>query len=127
MIAVSIVRQAVAEVNPAGGGGPDSEAGVIVEQVDHPGQRSVVQGDLGAVDLPQVIGRIAFESSPAGITRRCARGAINESRCSTRWMVDTAAITGVPEHPSWSWTARAPHRGLALRNHTISASRCDAI
>lgn len=49
---------------PPAGGGANSEAGMVVEDVDHPGNRSVGQCDLGAVDLPQVVGCIAFEAPP---------------------------------------------------------------
>jgi hypothetical protein len=37
---------------PSAGGGTNGEAGMVVEDVNHPGDRSVGQGDLRAVDLP---------------------------------------------------------------------------
>lgn len=51
---------------PRAAGGADGEAGGVVEDVDHPCRRSVGEGDLRAVYLPQVIRCEAFEASPLG-------------------------------------------------------------
>ena len=51
---------------PRAGGGADGEVGGVVEDVDHPCRRSVGEGDLRAVYLPQVIRCEAFEASPLG-------------------------------------------------------------
>jgi len=61
-IARSMARHA-AGGEPSGGGGT-REAGMVIEDVDHPRRRSVGEGDLGAVDLPQVVGCVAFETPP---------------------------------------------------------------
>jgi hypothetical protein len=42
---------------------------MVVENVDYPRNGTVGQGDLGAVDLPQVIGRVTLEAPPG---RYCA-------------------------------------------------------
>lgn len=65
-------------------------ARVIVEEVDHPGDRSVDRRDVGAVDLPRSSGAQRAKGRQAGTARRWVRGGINELRCSTWWVVETA-------------------------------------
>ena len=69
-IARSMARHAAVAVNRRAA--MAREAGMVIEDVDHPRRRSVGEGDLGAVDLPQVVGCVAFETPPGRY--RAARG-----------------------------------------------------
>ena len=69
---------------PRAGGGADGEAGGVVEDVDHPCRRSVGEGDLRAVYLPQVVRCEAFEASPLGHGATLGARSMSELRCSTR-------------------------------------------
>lgn len=53
-------------------------------RIDHPCRRSVGEGDLRAVYLPQVIRCEAFEASPLGYGATLGARSMSELRCSTR-------------------------------------------
>src|SRR3978361_1168133 len=58
--------------------GADGEARVVVENVDDPGFGVISEFDLGAVDLPQIVGCVAFEA-PLGRGRSAPL-----ARCDSR-------------------------------------------
>lgn len=74
-----------------------------MQRARSPRDRSIGQGDLRAVCLSSVVGRVTFEASVRRYGRRFARGTTSELPCSTGCIVHAAGTVGT--------TVRAPQRG----------------
>ena len=84
------------------------EAGVVIDDVDHPARPLTGERDLSRVDLPEVVGQFALETPPR-LDRRGGCGATRRLRLSAWWIVDTAGGSD-PGAGNSAESPRAPTR-----------------